>query len=166
MQTTSMVRIRVLYGGCVIALMLMLGACGSASPTPSARGVPTTVVETGGSTEARIKTAYGLFAANSLPIGPQDAQVLSVKLGDGELGPSDYQYFVAIQYDPDSLQDWQSGKAPLDTPAYRAPQPVPAWWPDTARFQTLTFYSGDGIVRNGWIAVGEDGWLYAYAATT
>ncbi len=147
-----------------LCLLMVLCACDAIAPAP--RGVATTAIEATGSPDMRVKAAYAIFAPNTLPIGPVDARLLSVKLGDGALGPSDYQYFAAIQYDPDALQDWQAAKAPLDAPAYIAPQPAPAWWPDAAHFQTLSFYSGEGIVQNGWIAVGEDGWLYAFAATT
>jgi hypothetical protein len=146
-----------------LLLLFVLCACGAAAQTP--RGVPTAIVEASGSPEARIKAAYALFAPNTMPIGPLDAHMLSIKLGDGELGPSDYRYFVAVQYDPDSLQDWQAGKPPIDSPAYTTPQPTPAWWPDARRFQSLSFYSADGILQNGWIAIGENGWLYAFAST-
>lgn len=100
-----------------------------------------------------------------------DAHFVEEKTGDGQLGPSDFRAFYALQVVPGDLSAWRAALPPLEAlnspPKYAAPkQPLP-WWLTQDDFLHLEFYSPNSLTgrSNGWVGIAPDGKIFVYAFT-
>jgi hypothetical protein len=145
--------------------MLCLAAC------TSTRAPERSTYEVVGNVAERIEAVSEIIAqSTSLPTPLLDAQFVEEKIGDGELGPSDYRAFTLLQVAPADLPKWQAVLTPLErTPAYSAPTQPYAWWVEESEFATLQFYAPDSLSGriNGWVAIDVNtARIYIYSFTT
>ena len=104
----------------------------------------------------------------TLPSEIQDAHLIELQLGDGELGPSDFQSFVWIKVAPDDVAKWKAvlKTPPSDPPTYDAPTTNPKWWLLKATYSQLTKFDSYSIFnRHGWIAIDDEGNIFAMTFT-
>jgi hypothetical protein len=100
----------------------------------------------------------------------EDAHFLEKKIGDGVMGPSDYQRFYTLTASSTNISSWvKTLKLIEQNPTYIAPPVSPPWWVTAQGFNALRFYklatpSGDD---QGWIGVSDDlKIIYIYTFTT
>jgi hypothetical protein len=150
----------------VVALWMLCVACGGRPPVPVSREITGTV-------QQRIST-IGAQLGNGKPLPSvlRDAYLVEDQLGDGKLGPSDFQAFYRLTVAPTNLAAWRAAMEPLDStamaPSYAAPREARAWWLSPDDFKTLTFYSTASLTAraNGWIGVHPvSGVIYIFTFT-
>jgi hypothetical protein len=149
-----------------VALWILCGACGSRPPVPVSREITGTV-------QQRV-TTIGAMLGNGTPMPSalRDAYFVEDQLGDGKLGPSDFQAFYRLTVAPKDLPTWRAAMSPLDSaamaPSYAAPRDPRAWWLSPEDFKALAFYNPASLTprRNGWIGVHPmSGVIYIFTFT-
>jgi hypothetical protein len=149
-----------------LALWMLCGACGSRPPAPVSREITGTV-------QQRISAISALLGnGKPIPSPLRDAYFVEDQLGDGRLGPSDFQAFYRLTVAPTDLAAWRAALSPLDSaamsPSYVAPRDPRAWWLSPDEFKALTFYSSAALTvrANGWIGVHPvSGVIYIFTYT-
>ncbi len=142
----------------------MLAACGTGSRgsgTP-----PRTSAEITGSTAERVDKITRILGA-AAPTPLLDANFIEIKIGDGELGPSDYVRFAVLKIDLASRERWLALSPPLiKKPDYAEPPSTPAWWVSQEDYEKLSFHDAFGLgLGDGWIGVAEDGRVFLSTQT-
>ena len=122
-----------------------------------------------GTTAERVAAVSRVIESSAeLPSTIQDARLIELQLGDGYLGPSDFQSFIWIKILPDQVERWRSTlkSPPFDSPTYETPPTKPQWWLSDSSFIQLTKYDSRALLgRNGWIVIQEDGNIFAKTYT-
>ena len=109
-----------------------------------------------------------LGGLSKLPSTPIDANAVEVKIGDGELGPSDYVRFIALRIDSTDAQRWKdAAKGLVQRPQYSEPITRPAWWVSQLDYEKLTFRGVSAFteVEDGWMGVHDDGRVFVVLIT-
>ena len=148
-----------------VCLGLALMACSAIGPTPRLAAVSET--EISGTVVERIAAVSKInTSSRPLPSPLLDAHLLERQNGDGNLGPSDFTSFIAL--DAGTVAAWRKvGSALGDKPNFTAPNVPPAWWVTPSAFNTLTFYDVHWFTeRQGWMGVSSDGHVYMMTFTT
>ena len=104
----------------------------------------------------------------AVPSDITDAHLIEQQFGDGQLGPADYRSFVWIKVSPDDIAKWKSAlkTPPTDSPAYDTPPTKPKWWLAESDYKKLTKYDSQALFdRHGWIAIEDNGNIYAHTYT-
>ena len=142
----------------------MLAACGT---TTRGGPPPRTSIEITGSTAERVDKITRILGA-AAPTPLLDANFIEIKIGDGELGPSDYVRFAALKVDPASRDRWRALSAPLiKKPDYTEPPSTPAWWVSQADYEKLSFYDAASLgLGDGWLGVADDGRVFLSTFTS
>jgi hypothetical protein len=149
----------------IILLFFLLAAC--IQPTPPAPAI----FEITGDRAHRVAEISALLAKQQPPpTSILDAYFRQERMGDGELGPSDYRTFWMIAVAPADLPHWQALLSPRDAPpAYQQPATPQAWWITRAEFAGLTFYNPESLTNSvhGWIGVSPaTGRIFIFTFTT
>ena len=150
-------------------LILAITACNGGSRQGG--GVPRTVTELPGTRAERIHALSRRMtpSARERLIGTvTDANILVEQLGDGNLGPSDFQTYGRIRVLPTDVVRWGSGPSKLSAapPWGDAPQPSAApqpidWWIKQPAHESLAFYEAQPVFTDdGWIGVSPQGIIY------
>lgn len=125
--------------------------------------------EIAGTTAERVAGVSRVIEANAeLPSDIADARLIELQFGDGQLGPSDFQSFVWIKISPDDVATWKSSlkTPPSESPAFDTPPTQPKWWLSKASFDKLTKYDSRALFnRSGWVAIQDDGNIFALTYT-
>ena len=153
----------------LISLTILLTALSTACST--ARVSKSTVVEVTGTQAERVEAVTKtLTAPDALPSPILDARLLEERIGDGNLGPSDYRTFILIQVAPEDIPLWiETLEALPAIPDYQVPSHPAEWWPDAERFATVSYFAPGTLTRriHGWIAVdAQRGEIFIYTFTT
>jgi hypothetical protein len=153
--------------------LIALASCnGGSSPKPAAsRLAANQVYEATGNSQQRIKTISAIITKHrSLPTAIADAHFLEERIGDGELGPSDYRDFYVVDVATQDIEQWSQGLIPLqEVPEYVEPPQPRNWWIDRDAFTSLQFYEPTPLTgrSTGWIAISRQiGKIYIFTFTT
>ena len=124
-----------------------------------------------GNSQQRIKAISAIIAQHrSLPTAIADAHFLEERIGDGELGPSDYRDFYVVDVAAQDIEQWSQVLTPLqEVPEYVAPPQPRNWWIDRDVFTSLQFYEPVPLTgrSTGWIAISrQTGKIYIFTFTT
>ena len=148
-------------------VLLVALAC-SREPAPAARST----TELGGSSAQRVAAIRQMLTV-PVALGSKisDAQFREERLGDGTLGPSDFEAFYGLTVAPVDIPVWLRALPPLDTARPTEP-PVPSvptdWWVRPSEFQALRFF-GSGTISDrwtGWVGVDSaNGRIFIYTFT-
>lgn len=133
--------------------------------------MPRTVTEIQGTRAERIHALSRRMTAGArerLIATVTDANILVEQLGDGNLGPSDFQTYGRIRVLPTDVVRWSSGPSKLASPPpwTEAPQPAATtqsvdWWIKQPEHESLSFYEAQPIFADdGWIGVSPQGTIY------
>ncbi len=113
-----------------------------------------------------------LTSSDALPGVLLDAHFLEERIGDGELGPSDFVSFAALSVAPADVARWRASLPPLDSlqdrPRFVTPKQPRAWWLRAADFPSLEFFSPATVTRRatGWVGVhGASNTIYIFTFT-
>jgi hypothetical protein len=113
--------------------------------------------------------------ANDIPLDKiLNAHFFQERIGEaGDLGPSDYCSFYALNVAPENIPLWEKSLTLLpdyDSPksgSYLSPAIAKTWWATPQEFQTLSFYDAFPITSNhGWVGVAKTGHIYIYGCTS
>lgn len=126
-----------------------------------------------GSTPERIELVTRMLRApDSLTSTIRDAQFIEERIGDGRLGPSDFQAYTVLAVDPATIARWTAVLPPLAADAgpvgHVAPRSAPEWWVREAEFARLRFFGTSTVTSRttGWIGVDSArAMLYIYTFT-
>lgn len=126
-----------------------------------------------GSTPERVELMSRMLQApDSIEATIRDAQFIEERIGDGNLGPSDFQAYYAISIDPVLITRWTAVLPALPADAmpasHVAPRSAPEWWVRDSDFSRLRFFSPASVTsrRTGWIGVDSaNAMLYIYTFT-
>ena len=153
--------------------LIALASCnGASSPKPAAsRLAANQIYEAMGNTQQRIKAISALMAKHrSLPTAIADAHFLEERIGDGELGPSDYRDFYVVDVATQDIEQWSQVLTPLqEVPEYVEPPQPRNWWIARDAFTSLQFYEPAPLTgrSTGWIAISrQTGKIYIFTFTT
>ena len=145
-----------------LLLAVMMFVTSGCSPTNEVSEITGTAAE-------RVAGVSRVIEAHAaLPSEIIDAHLVEIRIGDGQLGPSDYRSFIWIKVSPDDIGKWKSvlSTPPADSPAYDAPPTKPAWWLPESDYIKLTKYDSLTLFnRHGWIAIDDEGNVYALTYT-
>jgi hypothetical protein len=141
----------------------------SVAVTISGCGPQNGTIEISGTTAERVAVVSRLFSSDTTPPSDlQDAHLIELQFGDGQLGPSDIQTFVWAKVAPSDVVKWQSvlKSPPSSAPAYDTPPSKPKWWLSKNTYDQLDKFDSRSIFpRQGWIAIDDDGNIYALTFT-
>jgi hypothetical protein len=143
----------------LVACAIALSACSLDKPSKiSEHNAPkTSVYEIAGDKIQRVAGVSRLIAKQKTPpTAILDAHFIEEQIGDGNLGPSDFQAFYVLKVAPQSIAKWTNLLTPLTEKAdYAAPKQPRDWWIDRANFNKLKFYKTDTLTMriHGWIGV-------------
>ena len=122
-----------------------------------------------GTAAERVLGVSRIIESNAaLPSEITDAHLIELQFGDGQLGPSDFRSFIWVKVSSDDVAKWRSTlkSPPNDSPAYDAPPTKPKWWLTQSAYTQLTKYDSHTLFnRHGWIAIQEDGNIFALTYT-
>lgn len=153
----------------LVVLTVLFGMMGCQPTSHRSRKPKKTVSEVTGSTQERVAAVSRIIRSKTGELtGIADARLIEIRIGDGQLGPSDFQSYVWIKLSPDDCKTWtDSLKSPPDaTPRYSAPPTNADWWLTSEAFVELKKYdSWSTFGRQGWIVVDEDGNVFAMTFT-
>ena len=147
--------------------MLFVAGCHPA--TQSNRKPKTTTSEVTGTKEERIAAVSRIVLwAGDTQLQIDDARLIEVKIGDGQLGPSDYQSFLWIKLSPDQVTAWTAELTPLSkVPHYSVPPTKTDWWLTKEVFDEAVKYEArNRFGRSGWTVITKDGNVFAMTFTT
>ncbi len=151
-----------------IALLLFtLTACGQNSRRPP----KTSVYEVTGNRIERVAGVMDILnKSKQPPTTILDARFIEEKIGDGVLGPSDFQAFYFIEVTPKDIEQWTDILTPVtETVRYAQPRRTYDWWISRSDFDSLKFYKPDILTSrlNGWVGVDQQiGRIYIFTFTT
>jgi hypothetical protein len=101
-----------------------------------------------------------------------DAHAFEEQRGDGNLGPSDYTTFIALDVAATDLPAWRDAlgvaSASDATPPYVRPDSTATWWPEASEFVRLEFFLASKVVgsERGWVAIDRHRTrIYVFALT-
>lgn len=133
--------------------------------------------EISGDVASRVdRVSSAIAKRRALPTPILDAHFVEERMGDGELGPSDFRDFYHIEVAPQDVGQWTQILTPItDTsgdnapkPRYEKPKSYRDWWISPHDFGSLEFYEQDtlGGRDQGWIGVSrQKGQIYIFAYT-
>jgi len=149
----------------VLLLVFSMAAC-----TP--KGVSRSSYEVEGSKEERAAAVSKLISkASALPGPLLDARFIEEQTGHGQLGPSDFAAFYALDVAPGDLAAWRAALPPMNQSqavrTYAAPRQATAWWVNDEDFKHLEIFSPKSLTgrENGWVGIAPDGRIFIYAFT-
>lgn len=150
--------------------LLLVTSCG---PRASSTEISTSPAATKPATvEERVEIiTKQLSRKGKLPGVLLDAQFLEEKVGDGVLGPSDFQAFYALTVPVADVLAWRAALAgsPLvnGSGGYAAPKAATPWWVSEADYRKLELFGPKSLNGrfNGWVGLGSDGRIFIYAFT-
>ena len=128
-------------------------------------------IEIPGTTAERVAGVTRLIeSSTTLPSKIQDARLLETKTGDNRLGPADYKSFIRIKVAPEDVAKWKAtlkaNTPPIYAATYYAPPTPPKWWLSKKTFDQFSKFDSQSMFqRHGWIAVGDDGNIFAMTFT-
>jgi hypothetical protein len=99
-----------------------------------------------------------------------DAEYLSIQIGDGCLGPSDFQLFLRLSVPPAETEQWLKGLGqPFNhSDNYAEPTPSQSWWLSKSQYEKSKLYETRSLFgrHNGWLCIDKDkGFIYVYTFT-
>ena len=148
---------------------MVLAGCNENNPTAKTPAKSSDYEVSGSINERIVGVTKLLFKDKNLASPILDAQFVEEKLGDGELGPSDYRRFSMLQVAPQDLVKWIALFEPLsEQVAYASPTSKHNWWVEEAAFNKLEFFKPDVLAgsTNGWIGVArQTGQIYLFTFT-
>jgi|GEM_PF-3245881 len=154
-------------------ILSILSVCLITACQPSSRTqlAPPQISEVEGTKAQRIETVTKILVNQEpLPSPLQDAYFLQQKIGDGELGPSDYVSFAMLDINPGDLSAWRSKLLLLKKrPGYAQPQSLKDWWVTAADYPTLELYELSPYTNriHGWIGIDpKTSKIYVFTFTT
>ncbi len=129
-----------------------------------------TICSEAGSRTERIEFIQRVIRkSGAVPSAIKDIHYLEEQKGDGDLGPSDFYFFVRIEIDPANAEKWRKAmKRPPLFEEYAQPRNTTAWWVSGKAFHDLILYRTEDLFgRNlGWIGMSADGsTIYVYTFT-
>jgi len=131
-----------------------------------------TLFELVGSKEERIEALNKILLREneSLPSPLRNAYLLEVKIGDGRMGPSDYQTYCSFEVAPSEIERWiEDLGAPIEKPLpFEMPELDRFWWPDRETLKQLAFHPGKSLSGrvNSWAAIDpKAGRIHVYSFT-
>jgi len=155
----------------VLSLLILcaMTAC-SKKPAESSR-------EVDGTTTERVAEISKLLSKKvPLPSSLLDAHLVEEQIGDGRLGPSDFESFCALTVSPTDLPAWKAALSKSTTwnrfsnheeIKRAAPKKAQPWWVSGAELDALEFYSPHSLTgcANGWVGIAPDGKIFVYYFT-
>jgi hypothetical protein len=149
----------------LFAAVASLAGCSSApAPSLSSEGKPLA---------ERVRFMESLIGrSGKLPGKVVDAHYLELRIGDGRLGPADYESFKRIEIDPTEAARWKEAlKAGAKdyVAKYRAAPAEITWWLDQEQFREGMAFPTWPLFgrRHGWVLLSKDeNYLYVYTFTT
>lgn len=147
---------------------ILITAC---QPGFSTKSAPVTVSEIEGSKAERIETITQLLVTQEpLPSPLNNAYFLEEKIGDNQLGPSDYVSSGMLEIKPNDLPAWRGKLLPLKVqPDYVAPQTSPEWLVKADDYSSLESFKLRPYTQriHGWIGIDpKTSKIYIYTFTT
>ncbi|MFZ1386416.1 MAG: hypothetical protein WBP46_00140 [Thiolinea sp.] len=154
----------------LILCLLLLAGCNGASQNDSEPPPSVTNHELAGSNTERIASISTLLAKHKPPPTTiLDGYFLEEQVGDGVLGPSDYQAFYVLKVAPQDIPQWLNLLTPLEYPAqYAEPSQAREWWLDHSTFDALQFFKPGSLTGrlNGWVGISQEtGHIYIFTFT-
>lgn len=148
----------------IVACLFALAGCRTSSTPDSS------VYEVTDSHTERVAVVSAIIAKHvAIPTAILDAYFVEEQIGDGELGPSDYRAFYAVEVAPQEISQWTQLLTPLDMrPQYVAPAQLRDWWVPRDTFTSLQFYQPDLLTGriHGWIGISQQtGRMYIFTFT-
>jgi hypothetical protein len=152
--------------GCILFLASCSSPLSTTNPTPP----PPPIIAVTGDRPARIATVSATISkVRALPSAILDAQAVEEKIGDGDLGPSDWRSFSVVVVAHQDVDKWRKLLIPIATkPTYTQPNRRDDWWIDRVNFDSLQFYEPVTLTNrnNGWIGISsKTGQIYLFTFT-
>lgn len=148
---------------------MVLAGCNENTPTAKIPAKSSDYEVSGSINERIVGVTKLLFKDKNLASPILDAQFVEEKLGDGELGPSDYRRFSMLQVAPQDLVKWTTLFEPLsEQVAYVSPISKRSWWVEEGAFNKLAFFKPEALAgsTNGWVGVDrQTGQIYLFTFT-
>jgi hypothetical protein len=154
-----------------LGLWLAATGCTMVQPARTAPSITPPIVANSETASASERVAFvrKMLSLEAPPI--LDAHYVEVQLGDGVMGPADYQFFARVMIAPENMEAWrqllqaESETVSISTPA--APAGV-TWWLPAQDVEQYDFYDAQPLLgRDGFVALHRagEGVLYIFTFT-
>jgi hypothetical protein len=155
--------IMVLKRGSFLALCFGQFACNPIFPNQSSKEstIPTT--------QRIVELSKLIEKQTTLPSPIKDSHCIEEKVGDGNLGPSDFFTYCAISVALSDIPAWRKKLSPLQPPnipaRYAVPRKTVSWWPSVTEFKLFEPSLITGRA-NGWTGISpQAGKVYVFGFT-